>query len=612
MIHRLSWALVLGLVCTTATAKEKPLTEVADLRYGVALYDFFQGYHFAALTELMVADERGGIKGHGDNPEIMKGGFYMAYGLERSATQVFDRLLDANRPQKTRDAAWLYLAKMHYLRNDFSGVVQTLDRIGDQPAAAVATESLNLRFNIAIKQNRLDDARALLDDVDYRDADAPYLYYNLASAYARAQNSEQAINYYNLIAKMRQRSLAHLSLYDKAMTAAGYVYLFDQKNDLAEAQFKRVRLNGPFASQALLGLGWAKVEQKKFKSALAPWQQLATHRLIDNNTQESLVAIPYAYEQLNLNAAALASYRQAEAKFESEIVTLDLFIQNLKGEAMLASLNIDAAEDIDWLEYAQKNQLAPQLSYLAELFSTNGFRGLVQELRDLLDLRRRFIEWQNRMQFYRDMLAERESNRVVEMDTMAKQHSLEKLQGMTSSRQKILAELDTIEQKQRFLALLQGDEITKLQRIERAEGNLALLAAAGEDVSSQRAKLELHRGLLLWQAGQLFAERLWRARDSISDLDSKLTAANGRQTEIQSIVDSGFDVAPYRERLGDSQIKIAAQLSAIDTAINQAQNSLQAEVVKVLLDQRERLEENLAQSRLGIARLLDEADGEQY
>ncbi len=612
MIHRLSWALFLGLLCTTATAKEKPLTEVADLRYGVALYDFFQGYHFAALTELMIADQRGGIKGHGDNPEIMKGGFYMAYGLERSATQVFDRLLDANRPQKTRDAAWLYLAKMHYLRNDFTGVEQTLNRIGDKPAKAVAAESLNLRFNIAIKQNRLDEARSMLENLDTRSADAPYLYYNLASAYAREHNSAQAITYYNRIANMRQRSLAHLSLYDKAMTAAGYVYLFDQQNDLAEAQFKRVRLNGPFASQALLGLGWAKVEQQDFKGALSPWQKLSTHRLIDNNTQESLVAIPYAYEQLDLKAAALDNYRQAEAKFESEIVTLDLFIQNLKGEAMLASLNIDAAEDIDWLDYAQKNQLAPQLSYLAELFSTNAFRGLVQELRDLLDLKRRFIEWQSRMKFYRDMLSERETNRVIEMDAMAKQHSLEKLQSMTANRKQILAELDAIEEKQQFLALLQGDEITRLQRIIRAEGNLALLAAAGEDVRAQREKLNMHRGLLLWQAGQLFAERLWRARDAISDLDSRLASANGRQTEIQAIVDSGFDVAPYRERLDSSQVKIATQLSAIDASIYQAQNSLQAEVVKVLLDQRERLEENLAQSRLGIARLLDEADGEQY
>ena len=276
MIHRLWWALILCIYCSTTAAKEKPLTEVADLRYGVALYHYYQGQHFQALSDLLVAEQRGGIKGHGDNPEIMMGGFYMAYGLERTASDIFERLLDANRPQKTRDAAWLYLAQMRYLRNDWEGAHAALKHISADPSSTAASDVLALNFNLALKENRIEDARALLNRVNLRDDGTPYLFFNMAAAYAGAQDYEQAVVFYNRIADMPQRSLAHLSLYDKAMTSAGYARLFNKQTDLAVEQFKKVRLGGPFSSQALLGYGWVFAEKEDYRGALAPWQALAT------------------------------------------------------------------------------------------------------------------------------------------------------------------------------------------------------------------------------------------------------------------------------------------------------------------------------------------------
>ena len=68
----LRYFLMLAAVAISpADAKEKPKTSVADLRYGVALYHYYQQDYIAALAELMVADTRDGIQGHGDNPELI-------------------------------------------------------------------------------------------------------------------------------------------------------------------------------------------------------------------------------------------------------------------------------------------------------------------------------------------------------------------------------------------------------------------------------------------------------------------------------------------------------------------------------------------------------------
>ena len=70
-------------LCTlplVSLAAEEPKTTVADLRYGVSLYHYYQQDYLSALTELMVADSRDGIQGHADNPELMAAGISLAFG----------------------------------------------------------------------------------------------------------------------------------------------------------------------------------------------------------------------------------------------------------------------------------------------------------------------------------------------------------------------------------------------------------------------------------------------------------------------------------------------------------------------------------------------------
>jgi hypothetical protein len=109
-----------------ALGKEELKTQVADLRYGVALYHYYQHDHLSALAELMVADARDGIKGHGNNPELIAGGISLAYGMQNRAETIFTQILkDDSRPQSVRDAAWFYLGKLYYIGMQLSAVLLT-------------------------------------------------------------------------------------------------------------------------------------------------------------------------------------------------------------------------------------------------------------------------------------------------------------------------------------------------------------------------------------------------------------------------------------------------------------------------------------------------------
>ena len=111
-------------------ADEKPKTAVADLRYGVALYHYYQQDYVNAIAELMVADSRDGIQGHSDNPELIAGGISLAFGMQNHAESVFSRILqDERRPQSVRDAAWFYLGKLYYTRGDWAAAEQSFNRV---------------------------------------------------------------------------------------------------------------------------------------------------------------------------------------------------------------------------------------------------------------------------------------------------------------------------------------------------------------------------------------------------------------------------------------------------------------------------------------------------
>ncbi len=609
----LASTLAIGLTSSMAYAK-RPLTAVADLRYGAALYNYYQNKNLEALTELLVAKKKGGIQGHGDNPEIMEGGFRMAYGMETSAGEIFNRLLTANRPQRTRDAAWFHLAKMHYSHQNWSESESALAQMGGKTVADIAKEVKFLRFNLALRQERLEQAESLLDR---HNPWQPYMHFNIASAYSAIGDYDKGISHYTKLLNMRQNSDEFLSLYDKAMTAAGYAYLLKEDYPAAAELFSRVRLASPFSSRALLGYGWAEAEQDQYLLALKPWVELSKHKLIDQNTQEVLIAIPYAYEQLDRRGLALSGFQSAEQTFLSEIHILDSVIQSIPDYAIRDALNIDRSIDINMIDYADQNSLSPRLSYLVELFARDDFLGLVHELRDLLAIQNQYEEWRNKLVFYSEMINEREHNRSLELDFVVQKNVNTKIQKMTQNRNALATHIALLQQDDDFLGLLDADNAKKLERILRAEKNIQVLKRASteqnmqvmpsDELQSLAETLRKQKGFMIWRSQAIYEERLWRAKFELAQVNKTLLSLEQLQSSVQKIVKQGQDLQSYRDRISLANNKLLSQNIAVEQEIEFVQDKVRRKVLHTLQLHRVRLKHYLAQSRLSIARILDQA-----
>ncbi len=599
-------ALIGSLVSVDAVAKrEEPLTAVADLRYGSALYQYYLDDYMSALTELLVAKERRAILGHGDNPEIMEGGLAMGYGMERYASDIFERLLEGNRSVEVRDAAWLYLAKLRYAKQDYPRALGALDNISEEPETIVAEDANALRINVLIHENRIEDAATLLERSQLSERWLPYFYFNLGSAFARNGQYARAVGYFEYLTREAYEKEEFRALYDKAMTASGYAYLFQEQYEQSRKQFSRVRLTSALSNRALLGYGWASAQMGEYEEALKPWLHLSQSKLVDENNQEALLAVPYAYEKMGHEGQALRAYQSAEASFSEELRKIDEVLFALNDEELLAALKIEAEGQLDWMSFAAEKELSPQLTYLIGLFTQDEFHGSVQDLKDLIALRRLLRDWQDRLTFYGAMLDNREGSREEYRAYLESSNIKARIADMRAERAELAERIERIGADKNYFALATGEEADLIERVLRGQRNIDALRESDPFIDEYEESLRRYRGILLWQTSEEFGDRLWQSIKTLNQLDGAIAEVAEVEARVDALMNEAPDLGPWRQQMDDANAELSTLLARIEAAINRNERDLKTRVISILQGQRIRLGNYQAQARLSVARLLD-------
>lgn len=639
-----AWAqrgLVFAALCLlpwSGLAAEKPKTTVADLRYGVSLYHYYQQDYLSALTELMVADSRDGIQGHADNPELMAAGISLAFGMEHHAERLFHELLKGNqRPQPVRDAAWFYLGKLHYIRGNWDEAEQSFDRVSNDFNPTLSGEMRALQINLQIRRNQLTPIPFKRMNQQQLGNWSPYALYNLGSAYARAGDYRQAGNYYRELARLDVPENPGLraeywALQDKAHTAMGYALLLQRNYSAAIEEFSKVLLSGGQSNQALLGYGWAAMEQEDYKLAIRPWQVLRQRSLIYPPVQESLLALPYAYEKLGAEGDALAAYETAESLLGAEIALVQDMratlthgeLLNIVGAEPVSTAELDAAaadpvadptiltavitdDGQNWLKLDRTSVIKTRSAYLTELFAQNEFQTAVLDLRDLLRLRRVLQDWQPKLEIYADLLEEKQRLRQQQEQRLAQQALDQQRSMLKEERDQLAARLQRIIDNNDVMALADSNTRELYERVQRSQLTLQRMARAGEDIENYAESLRMYRGILLWEAAQQFPEHLWQNEANRQQIDQALAQLDETARRIEAITSTNLDIRPMMARIRQLQQETQNRLVETERVIDVRAAALREQVDRQLASHQKRLKAYLAQSHLAVARLYDKA-----
>jgi hypothetical protein len=608
-------AALTGILLAGVVRAAEPATDaltpqpVRDLHYGDVLFHFYQDDYFESIVRLEVSKDFGRLPHQAGEAELLAGGLYLSLGLHTEATRIFDRLLAGPVPQSVSDRARFYLARIGYQRGYFDEAWQSLARIrGELPGELEADRKL-LAANVLMAQGRYGEVASALRGWDDDSMASRYGRFNLGVALIR--NNQTAAGD-ALLADVGSREAASeeaRSLRDRANLALGYASLQQHAPEAAVAALSRVRLDGPFTSRALLGLGWAESDAKRPERALVPWLELRGRKLLDASVQESYLAVPYAYSQLASNGEAASQYQAAVDAYVGEVRRIDESIAAISKGGFLDAI-LDAAPDesqAGWFWELEKLPDAPHTRYLYHLLATHEFQEGLKNYRDLRIMRRNLARWQLSLAAFDDMI-ELRTRATAEREPRKEQALAAVDIGKSSATfDELSARVAAIEQNREIEGLATPAEAAALAKLESVEARLAAMPAGPQrDALAERARLL--RGTLVWQLDADYKHRMSALKRELHATGEELAEARHRVELVKAASGQApLDTAGFDARIRELAQRIVTIQPRLDAAAVAQERVLADLAVAELRAQKRRLGSYASQAQFALAALYDHA-----
>jgi len=583
-----------------------PPHEVRDLQYGDVLFYFYQDDYFDAITRLLAAQQQDRLPHSEGEAELLLGGLYLSLGEHVEAGKIFEALLAGKASEAVRNKAWFYLGKVWYQRGYLADSERALHHVSDKIQPRISAERYMLLAQLMLREGRYDDAIAALGSWRGPPDWTAYAQFNLGVALVRKGQLPLAMSYLDRVGRMESNSEELLALRDKANLALGFALLQAKRPEEAKPILQRVRLDGPYSSKALLGVGWADSSTGNFKRALVPWLTLRKRNLLDSAVQESYLTVPYAYNQLGASGQAAEYYNSAIESYDGELKLIDASIEQIRGGTLLDRLlNDDKKDTLTWYWQLKTLPDAPESRYLYHLLAGNEFQEGLKNYRELKFMSRNLENWRENLAAYDNMLDTRREaydERVPKADAVIAATDLDAL---AQKRVDFESRLNEIEKSNEVAALGTPDEQHTWARLRRIEDFLAQ-HPDDPDLVEMRDKLRLMKGVMYWRLSESFKARLWNERRSVKELEASILETQKRALAVKQ-ARSGIPV--NNGELGGRVSAVRARMDQLEdrlAALTEKQNRyLQDIAVTELQSQKERIETYQVQARFELAAIYD-------
>ena len=602
-------ALVVGQAAAADKATPEPTHEIKAPHYGDTLFHFFQDHHFTAITTLMVSQKFERVSEHADEAEVLRGGMLLSYGLHREAGAIFAQLIEKGASPKVRDRAWFYLAKIRYQRGVLPEAEDALAPVENHLPPELEEERALLQATLLMARADYGGAATALSSVNAKTPGARYVRFNLGIALIRSGDAAGGTAVLDELGRAGAENEEYRSLRDRANVALGFAALTNEQPKEARTYLERVRLKSMQSNKALLGFGWAADALKEPKLALVPWLELADRDVSDSAALEAKIAVPYAYAELGAYGQSLDRYNDAIDAFERESKGLDESIAAVRsGKLVDALLERNPGDEMGWFQRMDDLPELPHAGHLVPVLAQHDFQEAFKNYRDLLFLTKNLEEWHEKLGVFDDMLTTRRkayAERLPEVRARASETGLEALR---KRRDKVAADVAAGEADADGLAFADAKQLELMARVKSAQAVLDKTPASPA-TDSARERLRLAAGVLTWQLGHDYSDRIWEAKKDLVTIATQIDEAQKRDTALgqaQHEEPARFDA--FGKRIAALDPQLQAMLPKVAALSREQQGVVQEIAVAELTRQKERLAIYATQARFTVAQLYDRAN----
>jgi hypothetical protein len=614
-LHRLLLIAAIVMVPGSGAASELK----GDLYFSEAVFWAKQGLYFDALERLdaEIAQHR-----RLDEPELdtlypfihdaefFVGDFELSYRMHHRAGRAITAVLEGNVPEEVRNEAAYRLARIHFQKGQLKDALVAMERIEGRIPAEIRDDVDYLRANIYLATARPEEAKPILRRLQGSRVLTGFPEYNLAVAELQEQNPEAALSQFEKAGSVKASDESTLAIRDKSNLVRGTLLLEAGRYDEAKLALEQVRLDGPFSNQALLSAGWADTHLSRYENALVSWNILAGRNRTDPAVQEALLALPYAYGELNVHGRAAILYNRALETFGSELHRLDASIEAIReGRFLEALVREEIRKDRDWVIRLRSLPEAPETYYLMELMASHDFQTGLSNFLDLEDLRKRLSRWQSNFDAFEGIIAARRDYYEPRLPELDKQfREVDSRRRLRVEQHEILSDrlqAMLVAPRPDFLATT-DERVVSARLAQLREG---LDADADAELIERIGRLQ---GLITWQVKTAYHERLTEFYEHLEDsqqaIDQLTEQYNAyvriRQAATHSYV--GYDAPIKRMRT-----RVREASDRIDLLMARQGHLLEQVAIRELEARSRRLEGYEERARYALADSYDRATSAQ-
>lgn len=405
-------------LCWTATIHASDTDDFARLLQGEVLFESLRDHKLDALLKLNT-----GLSQHIEYDSVSQKKneqplnisstieLQLAFGLSQLTNTTTIAQFDKDNHKQLRNHDAYQLAQFYYKNHKPVDVIRILNMIQDDTNNHIRPELEYLRALAYIRVGKFSAATIILENLPDFDGSKAYIMYNQGIALLQSGDEEKGISILSLLGEVETSDFEILALKDKANLKLGYRFLETGKPEQAKRYFKRIRLEGPFTSQALLGSGWASFSLGQIERAIVPWTLLHDKTTVNDSVVEAKMALPYAYAKVGAHGKAANLYGHAIELFESELSSLNASIETIRnGELTQIILDEFDIQDKNWFINLLRRSRKQQQDYLPLLTTSDQFLKLAEELHDLALIKNRLEQLRTSITSYNEFVELKRKN----------------------------------------------------------------------------------------------------------------------------------------------------------------------------------------------------------
>lgn len=547
-----------------------------------------------------------------EEADMMEATILLSLGLYEQAEDIYLKIKESDRTVSS--STWFYLAQRWFEIENYEAVLYSIDNIdAAEVDLEVISESQFMRATSYLELGMYKEAQQQIESMPRTSIWAGYARHNylLAMFYGNSSGKSLPLLVSESVFYLPESKEA-IRLKDRIYLMSAIHFLQENNPQTAAKLLRKISLDGPFTSVALLHYGWALLEQGRYESALQPWRELQTRYDETNpDVMESMVGVPQILELMNANTQSLKAFESVETKLLKLKSTVTDVQSGIDSNIWLETW-INEQHNKEWGYQSNVDEILTydsQSKILKELIIDQSFINKMAEYRDFVLLTDSLNEKEHDLLQWRVLAQQRErESKILEANSLITETEnklsvakagLLNLQEYLDQSNDDLFSLTNSEQASRFTTLVESSKvITRLIKDNKAS----------RDIEQYKKRWMRVKGVFIWNMNEDKPYKQWALKKELLATEKAI-----KKTELQ-----------LSETLFAKQRSPEAWVGMIDRIDN-----LLAKVIKTkqfalgakatskdalliitkdyLNDLIYRVNDYLAKTRISIARLYDDA-----